>query len=134
MNKKVSEEDILEVFVEKMKAEGLTLNSVTLNVDNSMVDKINNAKETNIDLEQLHELAKRCIANEWIIRLETNRSYNCFQLSTKGLGVINSRQIKEGILTKRTWLKKASDYIKDHEGLFGIGIGAIIAIAGLFFC
>ena len=130
MNKKVVEEDILRIFVDRMEEEGLTLNSINLNIDNSMVEKINRAKGTNIDLRQLQDLASKCIANEWLVRLETNKSYTSLQLTTKGHGIIKSREA----LAKRTWLKKAADFGQDHNGLVWIfgAISAIIALAKFF--
>lgn len=128
MNKKVVEEDILRVFVDKMEAEGSTRNSISLNIDKSMVEKINRTKGTNIDLGQLQKLAGKCITNEWLVRLETNKSYNSLQLTPKGHSIIISREA----LAKRTWSKRASDYIDDRKGLFTL-LTIILAIAGLIF-
>ncbi len=57
MNKKVSEEDILMVFVGVMEARGENRKLVRLDVDIGMLERINRAKGSNIDLEQLHRIA-----------------------------------------------------------------------------
>jgi hypothetical protein len=95
-----------------------------------MIEKINSAKGTNINLEQLYMLTNKCFANEWLERSSMGRGYDNIGLTATGLSVIKSRQRKEEALAKRTWLKKASDYIEDHKGLFII-YTAIIAIATL---
>ncbi|HUX62220.1 hypothetical protein [Sulfuricella sp.] len=66
MNNQASEEDILRVFIEEMEARGEGRQFVRLDVDQSMVEKINSAKGSAIDLEQLCRLADRCLANEWL--------------------------------------------------------------------
>lgn len=131
MNKEISEEDILRVFVEEMETRGESRKLVRLDVNDSMVEKINSAKGTNIGLEQLRKLADKCLANEWLEHTVMGLGkYGHLSLTTTGLGVVRSRQRKEEVLAKRTWWKKASDYIEDHKGLF-LALGAAIAVAGL---
>ena len=131
MNKDVSEEDILRIFVEEMEMRGENRKLVRLDVNDSMLEKINSAKGTDIGLDQLCKLADRCLANEWLEHTVMGvGKYGHLSLTTTGLGVIRSRQRKEEALAKRTWWKKASDYIEDHKGLFLV-LGAAIAVAGL---
>ena len=56
--------------------------------------------------------------------------YGQLGLTTTGLGVVRSRQRKAEALANRISLKKVSDYIEDHKGLF-VALGAAIAVAGL---
>ena len=131
MNKEISEEDILKVFIEEMETRGESRKLVRLDIDDSMVEKINNAKGTNIGLKQLCKLADRCLANEWLEHTVMGvGKYGHLTLTTTGLGVVRSRQRKEEALAKRTGSKKASDYIEEHKGLF-LALGAAIAVAGL---
>jgi hypothetical protein len=131
MKKEVSEEDILRAFVEEMETRGENRKQVRLDVNDSMVEKINSTKGTNIDLEQLYKLADRCLANEWIEHTVMGGGrYALLSITTTGLGVVRSRRREEETLAKRTQLKKVSDYIEDHKGLF-LALGAAIAVLGL---
>jgi hypothetical protein len=131
MNRKVSEEDILTVFVEEMEARGESRKLVRLDVDALMLERINRAKGCNIDLEKLNRFADRCLANEWIEHAAIGvGKYGYLSLTTTGLGIVRSRQRKEEASANRSRLKKASDYIEDHKGLF-VALGAAVALAGL---
>lgn len=131
MKQHVSEEDILRVFVEEMETRGENRKLVSLDVNQPMLERINSAKGSNIDLEQLRRMADRCLANEWLEHTVMGAGkYGHLSLTTTGVGVVRSRQRKEDALAKRTLLKKASDYIEDHKGLF-VALGAAIAVMGL---
>lgn len=131
MKKEASEEDILRVFVEEMETRGENRKQIRLDVDLSMLEKINSAKGSNIDLEQLSRFADKCLANEWLEHSVISvGKYGQLSLTTTGLGVIRSRQRKEEALAKRTVWKKASDYIEDHKGLF-LALGAAVAVIGI---
>jgi hypothetical protein len=132
MNKEVSEEDILRIFVEEMHKLGVSRKFLRLDVDDAMVEKINSIKKANINLEQLFKLADRCLANEWLeYTVMGAGKYGHLSLTTSGFGVVAFRQRQDEALAKRPWLKKASDYIEDHKGIF-LALGAAIAVAGLF--
>jgi hypothetical protein len=131
MNRNTSEEDILVVFVEEMESRGESGKFVRLDIDESMVKRINDRKGSKIDLEQLHKYADRCLANEWLEHTVMGvGKYGHLSITTTGLGVVRSRQRKQEALANRTSFKKFSDYIEDHKGFF-ILLGAAIAIAGL---
>jgi len=130
MNRNTSEKGILVVFVEEMKSRGENRRFVRLNIDESMVERINARKGSKIDLEQLLKYADRCLANEWLEHTVMAGKYVSLSITTLGLGVVRSRQRKEEVFANRTLLKKFSDYIEDHKGLF-ILLATAIAIAGL---
>lgn len=130
MNKNTSEEDILEVFVEEMESRGESRKLIRLDIDESMVERVNARKGSSIDLGQLHKYADICLANEWLEHTVLGGKYGSLSITTTGLGVVRSRQRKAEILANRSLLKRFSDYIEDHKGLF-ILLGAAIAIAGL---
>lgn len=131
MNRNTSEEDILSVFVEEMERRGENRKLVRLDIDKSMLERINHNKGSNIDLEQLQKYADRCLANEWIEHTALGGGkYGHLSITTTGLGVVRSRQRKAEVLSNRTLFKKFSDYIEDHKGFF-ILIGSAVAIAGL---
>ncbi|MDZ7761727.1 MAG: hypothetical protein U5L00_15900 [Desulfovermiculus sp.] len=131
MNRNTSEEDILSVFVEEMERRGENRKLVRLDIDESMLQRINHSKGSNIDLEQLQKYADRCLANEWLEHtVMGGGKYGHLSITTTGLGVVRSRQRKAEVLSNRTLFKKFSDYIEDHKGFF-ILIGSAVAIAGL---
>jgi hypothetical protein len=130
MNRNTSEEDILVVFVEEMESRGKSRKIIRLDIDESMVERINTQKGSKIDLEKLHKYADICLANEWLEHTVMGGKYGSLSITTTGLGVVRSRQRKAEVLANRSLPKKFSDYIEDHKGLF-ILLGAAIAIAGL---
>ena len=130
MNRSTSEEDILAIFVEEMESRGESRRLVRLDIDESMVEKINARKGSKIDLKQLYKYADICLANEWLEHTVIGRKYGSLSITTTGLGVVRSRQRKAEALANRSLLKRFSDYPEDHKGLF-ILLGAAIAIAGL---
>lgn len=130
MNMDTSEEDILTIFVQEMESRGESRKLVRLDIDESMAERVNALKGSKIDIEQLHKYADICLANEWLEHTVMGGKYGSLSITTTGLGVVRSRQRKAEVLAKRSLLKKFSDYIEDHKGLF-ILLGAAIAIAGL---
>ncbi len=131
MKKEVSEEDLLKVFVEEMEASGLSRKLVRFDINASMVEKINNKKGTNIDLEQLYKLADRCLANEWLEHtVLSGDRYAHLSITATGLGIVRSRRHTEEVLATKTWLKKASDFIENHKGLL-LFLGTVIALITL---
>lgn len=117
-------------FVEEMESRGESRKLIRLDIDESMVERINARKGSKINLDQLHKYADICLANEWLEHTVMGEKYRSLSITTKGLGVVRSRQRKAELLKNRSLLKKFSDYIEDHKGLF-ILLGAAIAITGL---
>lgn len=128
--KNVTEFDILELHVSEMESHGANRNLVTISVDDSMVSVLRDKFGGEVTLEKLQRLADKCLANEWLEYRVMAGKYGELGLTATGLGVVRSRQHKEEALAHRTSLKKASDYIEDHKGLF-VALGAVVAIAGL---
>ena len=130
MNRNTSEDDILVVFAEEMESRGESRRIIRLDADESMVERVIARKGSKIDLEQLHKYADICLANQWLEHTVVGEKYGSLSITTTGLGVMRSRQRKAEVLANRSPLKKFSDYMEDHKGLF-ILLGAAIAIAGL---
>lgn len=128
--KEVTEFDILELYVSEMESHGANRNLVRVSVDDSMVSDLRNKLGVEVTLEKLQRLTDKCLANEWLEHRVMAGKYGQLGLTTAGLGVVRSRQSKREALANRTSLKKASDYIEDHKGLF-IALGAAVAVAGL---
>ncbi|CAE6507066.1 conserved hypothetical protein [Nitrosomonas nitrosa] len=66
MKRNESEVDILSTFVEEMESRGGNRISIRLDIDESMLERINKRNGSKLDLEQLHKYADRCLANEWL--------------------------------------------------------------------
>ena len=121
MNRNASEEDILAVFVEEMESRGENRKLVRLDIDESMLERINKRKGSKVGLEHLHKYADRCLANEWLEHTVMGvEKYGQLSITTTGLGVVRSRQRKEEALANHTSFKKFSGYIESHKGFFGI--------------
>jgi hypothetical protein len=133
MSKKqnIYECDILRVFADEMDENGVNRKLVRLDIDESMVSKIAIKSNSVISFEDLKKLADKCIANEWLEPTVMGAGkYGQLMLTATGLGVIRSRQRKDEMMKKRSLLKKTSDYIEDHKGLF-VALGVAVALAGL---
>ena len=129
-NKSPTEFDLLQVYVEEMEAQGIKHNLVRLDINESLAERIGIEMGSEVTLEQLQVTTDRCLANNWLEHTCLGNKYQMLSLTSTGFGVVRSRQRKEESLANRSFLKKISDYIEDHKGLF-IALGAIIAIVGL---
>ena len=126
-----TEFDLLELYVEEMERLGQSRNFVRFNIDDSMAGRIGSKLGSEVTVEQVQALADRCLANEWLEHTSLGAGkYGYLILTTSGFGVVRSRQRQREILAARSFLKKVSDYIVDHKGLF-IVLGAAIALASL---
>lgn len=131
VNRRVTEFDLLEVFTTEMEREGVNHKSVRLDIDAALAEQMTKARSTSVAVEDLQRLADKCLANAWLEHAVIGAGkYGHLVLTSTGVGVIRSRQRKKEALNARTNLKKISDYIEDHKGLF-VALGALIALAGL---
>lgn len=127
----LTEFDLLEIYVEEMEHRGESRNLVRLDIDDSFVARIGSKIEGEATLEEVHRLADKCLANEWLEHTAIGAGkYGRLVLTATGFGVVRSRQRREEFLAKRSFLKRASDYVEDHKGLFVV-LGAAMALAGL---
>ncbi|WP_152427792.1 hypothetical protein [Desulfotignum phosphitoxidans] len=128
---KPNEYDILNIFLEKMDEKGESRKMVSLSIDDTMLELMNTKYNKQLSLDELKKLADRCFANEWLEHFVLGAGkYGELILTTTGFGVARSLQKKKEALKNRTLLKKTSDYIEDHKGLF-VFLGSIIALVGL---
>jgi hypothetical protein len=84
----MNELDLLEVFYDEMKAQGVDRTNVYLSLDEEMMPTIQQKFNKNISLEQVHILADICIANEWLERTTADPHYNFLSLTEAGLQVV----------------------------------------------
>lgn len=129
--KKATEYDLLRLFVLQMEENGVPRNVIHLDVDQAAVDLMRDKLNVVTTLEDVQRLADKCLAHEWLEhRFLGAGQYGSLSLTATGHGVVRSLQIKEAAKASRSFLKRASDYVEDHKGLFVI-VGVLIAIAGV---
>ena len=122
---------LLEVLVDEMEARGLNKNLVRLNLDDSFAEKISEKMGSPVAMDVIRKRVDRCLANEWLEHKEIGGGrYSGLGLTTTGIGLVRSRQRKEALLAERSFLKRSSDYIEGHKGLF-VALAIAIALAGL---
>jgi hypothetical protein len=128
---KATEYDLLRLFVLEMEEKGVTRNTIHLDVDEAAVDLMRKKLKVIATLEEIHRLADKCLAHEWLQHVFMGAGqYGSLSLTISGHGVVRSLQAKEVAKAKRSTLKRVSDYIEDHKGLFVV-IGVLIALAGV---
>ncbi len=121
---------ILANIITFMEANGVTAQNVRFEVDQKLADEINLKHSTKYTVPDLEKAVDKCIANEWIKHSTLGEKYKYLSLTAKGVGAARSKVKSEEVKMSRTPLKKASDYIEDHKGLFAF-ITLIIAFATL---
>lgn len=119
---------ILSNAIDYMESNGLTAQMVTIDVDQKLVDEINLKHGASYTVFDLEKAVDKCIAHEWLTHMVLGGKYKYLGITTKGIGAARSKAKAEEIKSSRSWLKKASDYIEDHKGLFVL-LGFIIALA-----
>lgn len=124
------EYDLLESIVIFMEKEGTNYKTVTFNIDNDQVEEIYDFIGKEYTIEQLEGAVDICLAHEWIEHRSMSGKYNNLGLTEKGIGVVRSKRKQKEILNNRTLLKKTSDYIEDHKGLF-VFLSFTIALTSL---
>ncbi|MGO9445199.1 MAG: hypothetical protein ACLPXB_10540 [Thiobacillaceae bacterium] len=127
--KQATEFDLLRLFVEQLEREGLDRKQGLFAIDESVIAQLAVAGFS-ITVAQAQQLAGRCLANEWLEHEMLGGKYVGLSLTASGLGIVRSRRLRQQQLESRTWLKRVSDYIEEHKGLF-IALGAVLGLAGL---
>jgi hypothetical protein len=124
----VPEFKILANIIDFMEANGATAKVVTFAVDQQLADEINARYGTTYSVRDLEKAVDKCVANDWVTHRALGEKYKYLGITTKGVGAARSRARAEEIKASRTWLKKASDYIEDHKGLFVV-LGFLVTLA-----
>jgi hypothetical protein len=124
----VPEFKILSNIIAYMETNGATSKTVTLSIDQDLTDEINTEHKTHYTLDDLQRAAAKCLAHEWIERTSLDRMYTNLRITPKGIGVAQSKAKSDELKASRSWLKKTSDYIEDHKGLFVV-FGFLLALA-----
>jgi len=127
----MDEYKLLIHFLEFCEENGHRQGDVHFDVDRKLVDELYERYGIQPSIEELKIIVDRCYAREWLEHayLGSGR-HNGLKLTTKGVGVATSKRKSQESCQNRPLLKKASDYIDDHKGLFVL-LGSAIAIYGL---
>lgn len=111
-----------------MEANGATYKTVTFSIDQELADEINAKHNINYTINDLQKATDKCLAHEWIERLSLDREYTNLRITPKGIGATRSKAKSEELKASRSCLKKTSDYIDDHKGLFVV-LGFLLTLA-----
>ena len=119
---------ILNHVIDFMESKGSTYKGVKLSIDQKLVDEINTNNQSDYTLEELKKATDKCLAHEWIKNTTLNNKYDFLSITPKGIGAARSKQKTDQLKLSRNSLKRVSDYIDDHKGLFVV-LGFLLAIA-----
>lgn len=126
------EQVILFHFVDTMEKEGHTINIVHISFTDSEREIINQKYKIQITIEKMEEVLNRLLSHEYLkYTTMGGEPFSNLQLTLKGLGIVNSIRSKEEQKKQKSFLKRASDYVEDHKGLF-LALGFVIALTTLF--
>ena len=133
MNQLSADMDLLYFVVDLLEEKGVTHKLGMFSINDSLVSKINHKLNTDLLLIELQKAADKCLAHEWIEKitkeLAANKHTN-LGITPKGIGVARSKRKADEIKADRSFLKKSSDYVEEHKGLF-ILLGSIIGLTTL---
>ena len=122
---------ILNHVIDYMEATGSTYKLVTLSVDQELLDQINGQSKTSYTLTELENATDKCLAHEWLEHATVGGGkHGSLRITPKGVGAARSKRKLEEQKASRGPLKKASDYVEDHKGLFLV-MGFLLALATL---
>lgn len=119
---------ILNHVIDYMESTGSTYKLVTLSIDEKLVEQINSENKSKFTLKELEKATDKCLAHEWLEHAALGSKYDDLRITPKGVGAARSKRKSEELKSSRSFLKKTSDYIEDHKGLFVV-LGFLVAIA-----
>ena len=120
--------DILNNVIDYMESTGSTYKTVTLSIDEDLVDQLNASNGTSYTLSDIEKATDKCLAYDWLERIAIGGGYASLRITSKGVGAARSKRKSEQVEASRSYLKNMSDYIEDHKGLF-IVLGFLLALA-----
>ncbi|MBU3825186.1 MAG: hypothetical protein H9917_10240 [Candidatus Oceanisphaera merdipullorum] len=119
---------ILNTVLDYMESKGTTYKLVEITIDEELVEGINAVNKSSHTLEELQKAVDKCFAHEWLKRrVMGGDKYTHLQIIPKGIGAARSKQRSDELKKSRSFLKRTSDYIEDHKGLF-IVFGFLLAL------
>lgn len=122
---------LLENLLDEMESSGATAQMVSISIDQSIVDQIKSKHNTRCSLDDLKHAADLCLSREWLKHSYLGaKQYEKLQLTPTGAGVARSKRMAAQAAASRPMMKKMSDYITDHSGLF-VFLGCVIGVVTL---
>lgn len=118
---------LLNNIVNFMEKNGTIRHALFFDIDEKLVNEIYDFTGKQYSLQELKIAADKCFAHEWIEHRSLGAQYGSLGITEKGLGVVRSKRKQESDKRGRSALKKISDYIEDHKGLF-VFLGLVIAL------
>lgn len=129
--KTFDEYDFLDLFYQEMLGQGQAHDLIRLSANARMVEEIYKKTSISITENELQQFADICLANSWVKHTTIGTGkYGNLQLTTTGFGVAKSKRKQAEALNNKSHLRKTSDYIEEHKGLF-IFLGFLVAVVGL---
>lgn len=120
---------LLNNILDFMESNGTTYKMVEVSINQDLVEEINTVNKSSHSLEELQKAADKCLAHEWLKHSYLgDDKYAHLKITPKGVGAARSKNKSDELKSSRSFLKKASDYIDDHKGLF-IVLGFLLALA-----
>jgi hypothetical protein len=127
----MAEYALLNDIIDCMEENGSTYKTVHLSINEALVSEINAKSKRVFKLEELQKAADKCLAHEWLTRAYLGGdNYSNLQITPKGIGAARSKSKAAELKANRSIMKKISDYIEDHKGLF-LMFGFLIAASTL---
>lgn len=93
----MNELDILDIFYDELRKQGLTRQTLFISLDNSTIVLLKEKLGIDVQLEEVHQLADICIANEWLERTTADPEYRYLSLTEAGLQMAINNQYSKRI-------------------------------------
>jgi len=120
---------ILNNILDYMESHGTTYKLIEISINEELVEDINAENKSSYTLEELQKATDKCLAHEWLKHSYLGSDkYAHLKITPKGVGAARSKQKSDELKASRSFLKKSSDYIEDHKGLF-IVLGFFLGLA-----
>ena len=125
MNQLSADLALLYFVVDLLEEKGVTHKLEMFSINESLVSKINQKFKTEFSLVDLQKATDKCLAHEWIEKITKELAAN----KHTNLGITQKGKADD-LIANRSTLKKASDYVEEHKGIF-ILLGSIIGLTML---
>ncbi len=127
----MDEYKLLIYLLEYCEENGKRYKHYDIDINSELIEKLHNKYGIQPTIEELQSISDRCYARSWLEHTYIGRGkYDGLKLTDTGAGVATSKRKSLQANQNRPPLKKASDYIEDHKGLFVL-LCTLIAIVGL---
>ncbi len=127
----MDEYKLLTHILEFCERHGKRYDPVQLTVDYELAKELHDRYGFQLSIDELKAIADRCYAREWLEHTSPRGGrHNNLRLTARGMGVAVSKRRSDEAKMKSTYLKKASDYVEEHKGIFLLP-GVVAAILGV---